>query len=79
MATINDPVSKSVLTASHIVITRGKYNHQVSILQFVVMPDPVFIQLVCEQDCDANLPNAGQDGQSVDISPGPVCVEVLQI
>ena len=43
------------------------------------MSDPMFIELVCEQDCDANLPDAGQDGQGVDIPSGPVCVEVQQV
>ena len=43
------------------------------------MPDPVLIELVCEQDCDAYLPNAGQDGQGVDIPLGPVCVEMQQV
>ena len=77
MATINYPVSKRVLTASHVVVARCKDNNQISIFQLVVMPDPMLIELVCEQDCDAHLPNAGQDGQGVDITPGPVCVEVL--
>ena len=79
VATINDPVSKSVLTASHVVVARCKDNNQISIFQLVIMSDPMPIKLVCEQDSDANLPDAGQDGQGVDISPGPVCVEVQQV
>ena len=43
------------------------------------MPNPVLIKLICEEHSDANLPDAGQDGESVDISLGPVSVEVQQV
>ena len=45
----------------------------------MVMPDPVLIQLVGKEHSDPNLPDTGENGQSVDVYPGPVCVEVLQV
>ena len=61
------------------MIASTENNHQVCILQHLVVPDPVLIQVVSVQDSDANLPQTGQDGQGVDISPGPVSQQMFQI